>query len=435
VGTWILGCFLFSLFHDDAEGRMIQVDGGSTATYVYDAFGQRVKKTVASCPTEYMYTLDGQIDSMMEGSAGHLTRGFVYLNGRPLVEYANGTTYFVHTDHLGSTRLLTNYPTPTIAESDDYYPFGEFNSSGSTSALKFTTDERDTETTLDHTLFRQYSSSLARWTSPDPAGFLAADASNPQSWNGYTYVQNNPLAFTDPFGLCEHELFDNASCWHNGDGGFAGVGPSTTCFVDGFATDCGSALRILSSGLGNLCANSTCTGGPINGTILLPGGGAVVSSGACVSATLGGQSVGDANCISTSVSVIGVPGTGNSSSAWTFTRTFVSNFVSPHFYKQELAEGGCLAEFGKGVESADVLGFIPPGQPIVEDAIKGTAATVAANYAATQVLTVPLRSSVVRGILAGGETTAAYLAPAYLLATTVSGAIAEGKAIKNGTCH
>jgi RHS repeat-associated protein len=182
----------------DAEGRMIQVDGGSTASYVYDAFGRRVKKTVAGYPTEYMYTLDGQIDSMMEGSAGHLTRGFVYLNGLPLVEYANGTTYFVHTDHLGSTRLLTNYPTPTIAESDDYYPFGEFNSSGSTSALKFTADERDTESTLDHTLFRQYSSSLGRWSSPDPLG---GDPSNPQSLNRYAYVLNNPLAFVDPLGL------------------------------------------------------------------------------------------------------------------------------------------------------------------------------------------------------------------------------------------
>jgi len=35
----------------------------------------------------------------------------------------------------------------------------------------------------------------------------------------------------------------------------------------------------------------------------------------------------------------------------------------------------------------------------------------------------------------GGGTTAAYVAPVYLLGLTVSGAIAEGKAIVNGTCH
>jgi RHS repeat-associated protein len=40
-----------------------------------------------------------------------------------------------------------------------------------------------------------------RWPSPDPAGLLAVDASNPQSWNRYAYVLNNPLAMTDPTGM------------------------------------------------------------------------------------------------------------------------------------------------------------------------------------------------------------------------------------------
>jgi RHS repeat-associated protein len=63
--------------------------------------------------------------------------------------------------------------------------------------------ERDSESSLDHTLFRQYSSSLARWMHPDPAGLAAVDPSNPQSWNRYSYVTNNPLALIDPSGLDE----------------------------------------------------------------------------------------------------------------------------------------------------------------------------------------------------------------------------------------
>jgi len=60
---------------------------------------------------------------------------------------------------------------------------------------------RDSESNLDHTLFRQYSSSLGRWMHPDPAGLAAADPSNPQSWNRYAYVLNDPMDWIDPLGL------------------------------------------------------------------------------------------------------------------------------------------------------------------------------------------------------------------------------------------
>jgi RHS repeat-associated protein len=78
----------------------------------------------------------------------------------------------------------------------------EINSTDSgISTHKFTGKERDSETSLDHTQFRQYTSSLARWITPDPAGLAAADPSNPQSWNRYAYVLNNPLRAIDPTGL------------------------------------------------------------------------------------------------------------------------------------------------------------------------------------------------------------------------------------------
>jgi RHS repeat-associated protein len=62
---------------------------------------------------------------------------------------------------------------------------------------KFTGMERDTESALDHTLFRQYSSSLGRWLSPDP---VVGTASDPQSWNRYPYVLNDPMTAVDPMG-------------------------------------------------------------------------------------------------------------------------------------------------------------------------------------------------------------------------------------------
>ena len=37
-------------------------------------------------------------------------------------------------------------------------------------------------------------------SSPDPEN-AGADSTNPQSWNGYSYVLNNPLTNTDPDGM------------------------------------------------------------------------------------------------------------------------------------------------------------------------------------------------------------------------------------------
>ena len=69
------------------------------------------------------------------------------------------------------------------------------------SRSRFTGKERDTESGNDYFKFRYLSSSMGRWTSPDPSGLFFSDAGNPQSLNLYSYVQNNPLAFVDPNGL------------------------------------------------------------------------------------------------------------------------------------------------------------------------------------------------------------------------------------------
>jgi RHS repeat-associated protein len=164
------------------------------------------RSSLLSAGQESQKARAGQIDSMMEGAGGHLTRAFVYLNGVSLVEYYNNTTYFIHTDHLGSTRLITNYPTPTPpAESDDYYPFGESSSSGLV-PLKFTGKERDTESSLDNFGARYYSTGMGRFTTPDWAATVTpvpfADFGNPQSLNLYAYVKNNPVTIGDRDGHC-----------------------------------------------------------------------------------------------------------------------------------------------------------------------------------------------------------------------------------------
>ncbi len=117
--------------------------------------------------------------------------GFVWLT----------TTTYYHGDHLSSSRIITTvsgYPT----WSGTFLPFGqEWNPQITVNNYKFTGDERDAESQLDHTQFRQYSSSLGRWSTPDPADFAATKPINPQSWNRYAYVTNDPVDYFDPFGL------------------------------------------------------------------------------------------------------------------------------------------------------------------------------------------------------------------------------------------
>lgn len=96
----------------------------------------------------------------------------------------------------------------------DYKPFGEELSAGTggrTSAMgygstsennrkHFTGYERDTETGLDFAQARYYASWQGRFTSIDPLS-SSAKLSDPQSFNRYSYVGNNPTAFSDPSGL------------------------------------------------------------------------------------------------------------------------------------------------------------------------------------------------------------------------------------------
>ncbi|MGH9718091.1 MAG: RHS repeat-associated core domain-containing protein [Candidatus Acidiferrales bacterium] len=120
-----------------------------------------------------------------------------------MAQYTDGTVFFTQTDHLGSTRLLTGYPTSSISACYDYYPFGEIISCGATGdqSQKFTGYLRDSETNLDDANARYFASSLGRFMSPDPSGLYFADPTDPQTLNLYSYVGNSPLTMVDPTGM------------------------------------------------------------------------------------------------------------------------------------------------------------------------------------------------------------------------------------------
>lgn len=67
------------------------------------------------------------------------------------------------------------------------------------SVPRFTSKERDAESGLDYFGYRYFSGAQGRWTSPDQP-FADQHPEDPQSWNMYAYVRNNPLAHVDPNG-------------------------------------------------------------------------------------------------------------------------------------------------------------------------------------------------------------------------------------------
>jgi len=185
----------------DAENRINAVNGGSTATYVYDADGKRVSKKVSGVESDYIFDPSGNPMTIFSSGCGNCwASGFVFANGRQIAEYENSSTYFITTDQLGSTRLMTAM-NKSVYDSMDYMPFGEQVTGGTGTVLKFTGKERDSESNLDNFGARYDSSALGRFMSPDwaatPEAAPFTDPQDPQTLNLYSYVRNNPMTDRD----------------------------------------------------------------------------------------------------------------------------------------------------------------------------------------------------------------------------------------------
>ena len=161
--------------------------------YRYNGDGKRIKKIVPATDevTVFVYNASGQL------VAEYSTE----ISQAPKVSYTTA-------DHLGSPRILTDENGATISRRD-FHPFGEeVFTSQRTHGLgyqpddvrqKFTGYEKDDETGLDFAQARMYRSNLGRFSGPDDI-LKDSVANDPQSWNKYIYVRNNPLNLVDPSG-------------------------------------------------------------------------------------------------------------------------------------------------------------------------------------------------------------------------------------------
>lgn len=172
-----------------------------TGSYTYDGNGFRVEKSASGTTTVSVYSGSRVIAEYDNGAVPNSpSREYIYGDSdggaRLLAMMSGGTTEYFHQDHL-SVRLITNANGTNIGE-QGHYPFGEsLYQNNSTTEWRFTTYQRDQESGLDYALARFYNSRVGGFCSVDP---LDGNPDDPQSWNRYSYAENDPINLIDPSG-------------------------------------------------------------------------------------------------------------------------------------------------------------------------------------------------------------------------------------------
>ncbi len=183
----------------DDRGRLVTA---GTATYTYNGLGQRVKKDNGTV-TLFVYDEAGNLLGEYD-AAGNPIREHVWFQGAPVAVMAGSDVHYVHTDHLGTPRAITDAGTviwrwesdpfgSTAAQEDPDGDLTDF-----TYNLRFPGQYYDSESGLHYNYFRTYDPSTGRYFESDPIGLGGGI-------NTYGYVGGNPMAFSDPLGLSRQD--------------------------------------------------------------------------------------------------------------------------------------------------------------------------------------------------------------------------------------
>lgn len=230
----------------DASGNVTYLAGH---TYTCDAVDMIVRNDSAAGAVEYVYTADDERIAVYKAPAGSWQWTVRNLDHKPLREFtsqngttvgtsnwqwtkdyvwreglllatrqADGSTFHYHLDHLGTPRRVTD-GADYIAGYHDYKPFGlevpDGRNETPLARTKYTGHERDVDTvssvdSIDYMHARYYSPNLGRFLSVDPVMNVRRSIREPQSWNRYSYVVNNPIRRIDPDGRVDGNSDDFA---------------------------------------------------------------------------------------------------------------------------------------------------------------------------------------------------------------------------------
>ena len=189
----------------DVENRLAKATSGvkGTELYGYDPANRRVwRRTAAGSEEVYLYapTTGQRLATFALNTDAHgalsltLVDTNVYFGGRLVQSRGDG----VLADRLGAVRGRGNAAKAAVATK--YLPFGEELVPTAEDTDKFGRYVRDSVSGLDYAEQRYYSSAAGRFVTPDPYEG-SVKLADPDSWNRYSFVKNNPVNFVDPNGL------------------------------------------------------------------------------------------------------------------------------------------------------------------------------------------------------------------------------------------
>ena len=175
---------------------------------VYDAEGARIVRVEEVAGSETITSYVPGLFERRDVPVGVDQTTVTYSFGGSMIGYrvqAGSTSderYYTVTDHLGSSAIQLRYgETSTSAATRQFYtPFGDLRGTASNQLVQdrtFTGQIEDGSTGLMFYNARYYDPMIRRFVSPDT---IIPDPANPQDFNRYSYVSNNPVLWVDPGG-------------------------------------------------------------------------------------------------------------------------------------------------------------------------------------------------------------------------------------------
>ncbi|MGW5675110.1 polymorphic toxin-type HINT domain-containing protein [Streptomyces sp. NPDC003860] len=174
-------------------------DESKKTTFLYDAEGNRLKRTDASGTTIYMpggteLHLPAGPNATVQG-----TRYYSHAGEVVAVRTSDGKVSFIATDQHDTGDISIDATTGLVTQRrmDPYGNLRAGNTGTWPGQKGFVGGTIDASTGLTNIGARQYDSNVGKFISVDPI----IDLSDPQQMNGYSYANDNPTTYADPTGL------------------------------------------------------------------------------------------------------------------------------------------------------------------------------------------------------------------------------------------